>query len=110
MRARGLYHVLSMRRLPPDFQACKENNMVAHHGAPKQIVIVGGGLSGTALAIKLLRNATQPLAIRLVEPAAEPGRGLAYSTQEHAHLVNGPALLFTLYPDDPEHFSRWLAA
>lgn len=82
--------------------------MVAHHGGPPEIVIVGGGLSGTALAIKLLREARQALAIRLVDPSAQPGRGLAYSTQEPGHLVNGPALIFTLYPDQPEHFVDWL--
>ena len=82
--------------------------MVAHHGGPPAIVIVGGGLSGTALAIKLLRAARQNLAIRLADPSAQPGRGLAYSTQEPGHLVNGPALLFTLYPDQPDHFVDWL--
>ncbi|MEW6344293.1 MAG: FAD/NAD(P)-binding protein [Paraburkholderia sp.] len=84
--------------------------MVAHHGGAQQIVIVGGGLSGTALAIKLLHEARQALAIRLVEPSAQPGRGLAYSTEEPGHLVNGPALIFSLYPDKPEHFVDWLAA
>jgi len=84
--------------------------MVAHHGGPPEIVIVGGGLSGTALAIKLLREARHALAIRLVDPCAQPGRGLAYSTQEPGHLVNGPALIFTLYPDQPDHFVDWLAA
>jgi uncharacterized NAD(P)/FAD-binding protein YdhS len=82
--------------------------MVAHHGGAPEIVIVGGGLSGTALAIKLLREAQQALAIRLVDPCTQPGRGLAYSTREPGHLVNGPALLFTLYPEQPEHFVDWL--
>ena len=84
--------------------------MVAHHGGPQQIVIVGGGLSGTTLAIKLLREAKQALAIRLVDPAAQAGRGLAYSTEEPGHLLNGPALMFTLYPEQPDHFVDWLAA
>jgi uncharacterized NAD(P)/FAD-binding protein YdhS len=32
------------------------------------------------------------------------GSGLAYSTREGAHLMNGPAKLFSLHPERPEHF------
>jgi len=82
--------------------------MVAQHNN-RRIAIVGGGLAGATLAIKLLREATQPLSIQLVEPAAQLGRGLAYATQEPEHLLNGPALLFSLYPEEPDHFTHWLA-
>lgn len=73
------------------------------------VLIVGGGLAGTAVALRLLRDSTRPLRISIVEPRAEVGPGLAYSTESAAHLVNGLAPFFSLYEDDPGHFSRWLA-
>lgn len=75
---------------------------------PRRIAIVGGGMAGTLSAIRLLRDSSGPLAIHLFEPRAEPGRGLAYSTQDPAHYLNGPALNFSLYPEALEDFSRWL--
>ncbi|HKU98524.1 MAG TPA: FAD/NAD(P)-binding protein [Vineibacter sp.] len=73
------------------------------------VSIIGGGFSGTLAAIKLINAATQPLLVRIIEPRTELGRGLAYSTRQAAHLVNGPAKLFGLHPDQPDHFARWLA-
>ncbi|AJG23220.1 FAD/NAD(P)-binding protein [Cupriavidus basilensis] len=75
---------------------------------PRRIAIVGGGMAGTLSAIRLLRDSSAPLAIHLFEPRAEPGRGLAYSTQDPAHYLNGPALNFSLYPEALEDFSQWL--
>ncbi|EHP38467.1 hypothetical protein OR16_37220 [Cupriavidus basilensis OR16] len=75
---------------------------------PRRIAIVGGGMAGTLSAIRLLRDSSGPLAVHLFEPRAEPGRGLAYSTQDPAHYLNGPALNFSLYPEALEDFSRWL--
>lgn len=75
---------------------------------PRWIVIIGGGFAGTVTALKLLDHATEPLAITIIERSSELGRGVAYSTTEPVHLVNGPARIFSLYPDDPEHLVRWL--
>jgi uncharacterized NAD(P)/FAD-binding protein YdhS len=80
-----------------------------HAGAVPSIVIIGGGFAGTVTAIKLLDAATDPLVIRIVEKRAELGRGLAYASRDPAHVMNGPAKLFSLYPDPPEHFVRFLA-
>ena len=77
-------------------------------GVP-EITIVGGGFSGTVAAIKLLATARGPLRIRIIETRTELGRGVAYSTREAAHLMNGPAKLFSLHPDRPEHFAQFLA-
>jgi uncharacterized NAD(P)/FAD-binding protein YdhS len=73
------------------------------------ICIIGGGFSGTATAIKLLNGATEPLMIKIIEKRAELGRGLAYSTREPQHVMNGPAKVFSLYPERPDHFVRFLA-
>ncbi|MGR9466567.1 FAD/NAD(P)-binding protein [Rhizobium leguminosarum] len=79
------------------------------HHPHHSIIIVGGGFAGTLTALNLLDRTTVPLAITIVERREELGRGVAYSTTEPAHLVNGPADNFSLYADDPGHLSRWLS-
>jgi len=76
---------------------------------PRRIAIVGGGMAGTLTAIRLLRDTSAPLAIQLFEPRAEVGRGLAYSTPDPAHYLNGPALNFSLFPEALDDFTHWLA-
>lgn len=82
--------------------------MRCDHNHRHSITIIGGGFAGTLTAIKLLDAATQPLDITIIERRADLGRGVAYSTTEAVHLVNGPANIFSLHPDDPEHLARWL--
>lgn len=36
------------------------------------------------------------------------GRGVAYSTTEPAHLLNVPSAKMSAWPDQPDHFARWL--
>ena len=77
---------------------------IPHHS----VAIVGGGFAGALIALKLLERTEVPLAITIVERREELGRGVAYSTTDPVHLVNGPAEIFSLYPEDPGHLSRWL--
>ncbi|ULJ82780.1 FAD/NAD(P)-binding protein (plasmid) [Rhizobium sp. C104] len=79
------------------------------HRPHHSIVIVGGGFAGALTALNLLDRTAVPLAITIIERREELGRGVAYSTTEPAHLVNGPADNFSLYVDDPGHLSRWLS-
>lgn len=44
----------------------------------------------------------------LLERSERVGPGLAYSTQGESHLLNVPAGRMSAFPDDPEHFLRWL--
>ena len=73
------------------------------------VLIVGGGLSGTLLAMQLLRL---PGARRivLVEPRPELGRGEAYSATELGHTLNGNAARMSIEPDDADDLTRWLQA
>ncbi|HQU93204.1 MAG TPA: FAD/NAD(P)-binding protein [Pyrinomonadaceae bacterium] len=75
----------------------------------RRITIIGGGASGTLLALNLLKyKGDQRLEINLVEKRPHIGRGVAFSTQEDTHLLNVPAAKMGAYPDDVEHFHRWL--
>jgi len=74
----------------------------------RDVVIIGGGFAGVVTAIKLLDTARSPLRVTIIEPRAALGGGLAYSTRESAHLMNGPAKLFSLHPERPEHFVHYL--
>lgn len=76
---------------------------------PDPVVIIGGGFAGAATAIKLVEAEVPAAQVTIVEPRLELGRGIAYSTPDLDHLVNGPARMFSLHPGDPGHLSRWLA-
>jgi|HubBroStandDraft_6_1064221.scaffolds.fasta_scaffold00006_113 uncharacterized NAD(P)/FAD-binding protein YdhS len=71
------------------------------------VAIVGGGFSGCAVAAQLARHAPPSFSLALFEPD-ELGRGAAYGTRHSEHLLNTRAHQMSLYPDDPEHFVRWL--
>jgi uncharacterized NAD(P)/FAD-binding protein YdhS len=75
----------------------------------KEIIIVGGGASGTLLAVQLLRDRSEHIRVTLVEKGQQPGLGLAYSTSNPSHLLNVRAANMSAFADDPDHFVRWLA-
>lgn len=77
-------------------------------GVAVSVLIVGGGASGVLLATQLLRHPSPGLRVILIEKRERLGRGLAYSAQQRDHLLNVPAPGMSAYPDDPEHFWRWL--
>jgi uncharacterized NAD(P)/FAD-binding protein YdhS len=70
------------------------------------VLIVGGGFSGTMLAVQLLRR-SQSLSLAVVDPGSLPGRGRAYRSPHRFHLLNVPAGQMGAFPADPEHFLRW---
>ncbi|MBV4468055.1 FAD/NAD(P)-binding protein [Pseudomonas siliginis] len=76
---------------------------------PADILIIGGGLSGTMLAVQLLRLPGQRK-IAIIEPRAELGRGEAYSAVELGHTLNGNAARMSVDPDNPDDLTQWLTA
>ncbi|WP_321837187.1 FAD/NAD(P)-binding protein [Pseudomonas kulmbachensis] len=73
------------------------------------VLIVGGGLSGTLLAMQLLRL-PGARCIVVVEPRPELGRGEAYSATELGHTLNGNAARMSVEPEDSDDLTRWLQA
>ncbi|MBB6153338.1 putative NAD(P)/FAD-binding protein YdhS [Pseudomonas sp. JAI115] len=73
------------------------------------ILIIGGGLSGTMLAVQLLRLPGQRR-ILIIEPRAELGRGEAYSAVELGHTLNSNAARMSVDPDNPDDLTQWLTA
>ncbi|MDQ6191647.1 FAD/NAD(P)-binding protein [Klebsiella pneumoniae] len=67
--------------------------------AEPHIVIIGGGFSGAAVAIELLRGAEWG-ARDAAGAAPVPGAGVAYSTAEPTHRINVPAARMQLAGDE----------
>lgn len=77
----------------------------------KRITIVGGGASGTLVAVNLLKKSdAEPLLITLIEKQNPLGGGVAFSTSHDLHLLNVPAGKMSAFPDEPYHFHEWLAS
>jgi uncharacterized NAD(P)/FAD-binding protein YdhS len=74
----------------------------------RTVAVIGGGLSGSLLALQLLRTTPDPMQVRLIDRDGAFGRGVAYSTSDDMHLLNVPATRMSAYPDAPDHFVDWL--
>jgi uncharacterized NAD(P)/FAD-binding protein YdhS len=72
----------------------------------RHIVIVGAGFSGTALAINLLRDASEPLCVHLID-REQIARGVAYARRPFPYLLNVPAARMSATAADPEEFLRF---
>lgn len=76
-------------------------------GPSDHVLIVGGGFSGTLLAINILRH--DGPSVTLVERSRrQTGRGVAYAAADPGHLLNVRAGNMSALPDDPGHLVRWL--
>lgn len=82
----------------------------AHAAHLPHVVIIGGGASGVLLAAHLLRARDAALRVTVIEGRHMLGCGVAYSTSDPGHLLNTRVGNMSAFPDDPDHFRRWLAA
>ncbi|MDZ4310808.1 MAG: FAD-dependent oxidoreductase [Cypionkella sp.] len=73
---------------------------------PITVAIIGGGLSGAAVAYHLAELTDADVVV--IEPRADLGRGMAYATPDPDHRLNVPDHKMTLRSDQPEDFRRWL--
>lgn len=74
------------------------------------VAVVGAGFSGTMVAIHLRRVLPADRPVLLCERSGDFARGLAYATANPDHLLNVRATNMSAFPDEPEHFSRWVEA
>jgi uncharacterized NAD(P)/FAD-binding protein YdhS len=72
------------------------------------VAVVGGGFSGTLVALNATRLAPRPLRIALLDRRGAFGAGLAYAASHGEALLNVPAGAMGAFPDDPGAFARWL--
>lgn len=72
------------------------------------VAIVGAGFSGLLTALHLAADPGGPQ-VRLIERAGRFGRGAAYSTANPDHLLNVRVDNMSAYPDQPDHFIKWLS-
>lgn len=76
------------------------------------VAVVGGGASGTLVAVQLLLHAAErqlPLYLTMIDRHGRHGLGQAYSTQHPAHLLNAMVGQMSAMPGDPDHLLRWAA-
>ena len=74
----------------------------------RRIGIVGAGFTGALLAVHLIRHCRTPTCVLLFDRTGRFGPGLAYQTEDRGHLLNVRAANMSAFPDQPDHFLRWL--
>jgi uncharacterized NAD(P)/FAD-binding protein YdhS len=71
-----------------------------------KVVIVGGGFSGTVLALQLLRLSSD-VSVTVIDQGDRPALGLAYATEYDCHLLNVCAADMSAFPEEPANFWKW---
>jgi uncharacterized NAD(P)/FAD-binding protein YdhS len=82
------------------------------------LLIIGGGFAACSALAGLAHSNVQKLRVAILvqrqsgtnDQQNELGCGLAYSHQDPAHLLNAAHWNMSLLDDDPDGFTRWLAA
>ena len=76
-----------------------------------EVAIIGGGFSGVAVAVHLLREShkiSRAIKVCLFEPRDTVGAGLAYGTRSLVHILNVPAAKMGIDEKIPDAFHSWL--
>ncbi len=72
------------------------------------VAVIGAGFSGTMVAIHLCRVLPPERPVFLCDRSGQFARGLAYATSHPDHLLNVRATNMSAFPEQPDHFARWL--
>ncbi len=72
------------------------------------VTIIGGGFSGTMLAVNLLKKTNKKIVINIIDKNNLFCRGTAYSSFDKMHLLNVQTEKMGAFHDDIEHFYKWL--
>jgi uncharacterized NAD(P)/FAD-binding protein YdhS len=76
--------------------------------ASYDVAIIGGGFSGTMVAVNLARLSSGKLNIALIDRNPAPALGVAYGTTDPQHLLNVRAGQMDAFAHESEHFLKWL--
>jgi uncharacterized NAD(P)/FAD-binding protein YdhS len=76
----------------------------------RNVVVVGGGLSGVAVAMHLLKRGGPDLRVTVLERGPLLGRGVAYGVDSEVFRLNVPAAKMSIDPDKPGDFVAWAGA
>lgn len=74
----------------------------------KKIGIIGGGFTGTMLAVQLIHKLTESCEIILINERETLNKGIAYNPYSDKHLLNVIAGKMSAYPDHSDHFLDWV--
>ena len=74
---------------------------------PYRVAILGFGFSGLMVVANMVRGASRPLEVYIIDPHLK-GLGIAYSTTHEGHLLNVPAGRMGAFADDVGGFHAWL--
>lgn len=75
-----------------------------------RVVILGGGFTGVATAIQLLRTGRPDLRITIVERGDTLGLGVAFDSPDDNHTLNVPLSAMTVDPATPRAFYEFVRA
>ena len=73
----------------------------------RQVVVVGGGFAGAAVAYHLLREMDGDGRVHLVEMGPWLGRGIAYGVESEVFRLNVPASRMSMDPETPDDFVKF---
>jgi uncharacterized NAD(P)/FAD-binding protein YdhS len=74
----------------------------------RPIAVIGAGFSGTIATLHLLNRLPPEQPVLLCERAPAFGRGVAYATEDHDHLLNVRTANMSALNDRPLHFQDWI--
>jgi len=92
----------------PSLPLFAEPAAAAQDTAKRPIAVIGAGFSGTIATLHLIKRLPPDRPILLCERAPEFGRGVAYATGDHDHLLNVRAANMSALADEPLHFQDWI--
>src|ERR1044071_3194760 len=74
----------------------------------REIGIIGAGFFGAMTGVHLLRTATVPFRLTLINQDEHFGKGIAYNPYSKHQLLNVPAAKMSALPEEPGHFLDWV--
>lgn len=74
----------------------------------QKIGIIGGGFCGTMTAVHLIRYATDPIEIIIINQKETFNKGVAFKPASNTHLLNVPTIKMSAFANEPTHFLDWI--